>query len=114
MVMVALAPAVSRVLAVGNAQGAGWVQVCSVQGARWVLADGLAARQVDGNQEQRADHLADCAYCLLLVGPGNAPVDTAAWLPTHLSDVRAGSSRGAFLPSFPWGIALSRGPPQHS
>jgi Protein of unknown function (DUF2946) len=106
LAMSALLPALAQAL--GGSRGAGWVEVCTVQGSAWVqLADDGAP-----GDPTAAGHAEHCPYCTMpFHGLGVPPAP--AVVPT-LSDLAHALPR-AFLsaPSTPfaWVSAQPRAPP---
>lgn len=64
ILLLALAPAVSRVLGVGaSGRMAGWIELCTTSGLTWVDAAGIAGDDAPMSTPAGAD--GDCAYCPL-------------------------------------------------
>lgn len=67
LLLVTLAPAVSRALAAGPPQdGQDWVELCTSQGMQWVLASELNGDPADGpGSSERPGALDLCGHCTL-------------------------------------------------
>lgn len=108
MLLLALAPSVSRALATPHAGADGWTAVCSLQGLKWVK---LPA----GQPVAPAHDAGDCGYCPLLRGLDSAVVAIA--LPVappaveRTSDAAPAASPARWV--YPSGLG-SRGPPRLS
>ena len=108
-----LAPTVSRALARGPASAlpAGWVEVCTPNGVRWVQLDGRGAAQDEGAPDQVA--LNDCPLCLLAwdrLAPPPAPVAALA-LRTDLTEAAPPSVAAVMHPARLALAGRPRGPP---
>lgn len=105
-----LVPTVARVLAQGNgAMPAGWVEVCTASGIRWVQLDSGESRPDDG-----LPVLEQCPLCLLAwdrLAPPPTPIDTAALLRADLTQ-RLVAHRAPLLRAATHALAgRPRGPP---
>jgi hypothetical protein len=111
MLLLALAPSVSRLLAAQPSSPEGWTQLCSLQGLKWAkLPQGPA-----GDTKMPGHGSGDCAYCPLARGLDSAvavvalPFVPQAFAPVVAPSVRIGPSRWIY----PSGLG-SRGPPRLS
>ena len=76
ILLLALAPAVSRVLGAGaSATMAGWIELCTPSGLKWVDAAGIGGD--DAPLPMPATASGDCAYCPL--------ASSLPWLPLALA-----------------------------
>jgi Protein of unknown function (DUF2946) len=101
-----LLPSLTRV--VNAATQRGWVEVCSVQGMRWVAPDGTVSERGPGGQG--ASHGEHCPLC----GGGAAALSTAAAkmvLATFEAHAVAPLFLAAPRPLFAWSSAQPRAPP---
>jgi hypothetical protein len=76
MVFAALAPTVSHALALFPGS-AGWVEVCTAHGARWVAVDGTRDAQPGGSIDAATGQFDQCPFCHH-AGQGMAPPPAAA------------------------------------
>lgn len=66
LVLATLAPAASRTLAAGLPQdGQDWVELCTSQGMKWVLADEPGADRAASPDSGRSDAFDLCGHCTL-------------------------------------------------
>ena len=109
--LAALAPSVSRTLALAGQPG--WVEVCSADGLRWVrVADGSAAREPSAPADApRLDH---CPLCVLM-GERLAPAPTPFALAPPAHAHRLPAAVRLAPPPHRFSIAAApRGPPARS
>ncbi len=100
MLAMALLPGLSRAWAMG--QGGDWVEICSVQGSRWVQLE------LGDKIKPMAD---PCAACLQAVQPLAPPLQLPSWqLPQAFDEVPPAFLQAPRLLAV-WRHALSRGPP---
>ncbi|MGX5728912.1 DUF2946 family protein [Pseudoxanthomonas beigongshangi] len=80
ILLLALAPAVSRVLGAGtSATTAGWIELCTPGGLKWVDAAGIGGD--DAPVPAPAATSGDCAYCPLATSLPWLPLALAMLLP---------------------------------
>lgn len=109
ILVAALAPALSHAL--GGWPGAGWVEVCSSQGARWVQAD-----QVPQDSAPAGLQAGDaCLYCSVHAPALGLP-SLPAWMPlsSRLSQALPPAARATHVNSPAWLSAQPRAPPHLS
>jgi len=105
MLLLALAPSVSRLLAAPGAAADGWAAVCSLQGLKWV-------KLPSGQPAPHGHDSGDCAYCPLSSGADDAVATLA--LPAapdasrHISEASPPDPPSRSV--YPSGLG-SRGPP---
>ena len=109
ILLAALAPALSH--AVQRDVPAGWIEICSVTGAKLVrIDDGAPSPSESGQQPTHAD--THCPYCALHVDalglPPSAPATVNLWaLSFHVPELFLLAPR----PLFAWASAQPRAPP---
>jgi hypothetical protein len=108
MLLLALAPSVSKLLAAPSISAEGWTQLCSLQGLKWVKVPQDAAH----GHELPGHGSGDCAYCPLVGGLDSAvallilPAAPQGAAFRYASSARMAPSRWIY----PSGLG-SRGPP---
>jgi hypothetical protein len=107
MLLLALAPSISRALASPAASADGWTAICSMQGLKWVKAS-AGEPAAPGH----AHDAGDCAYCPLLRGLDSAAptlsMPAAPALAVRTPDAAPAVSASRWF--YPSGLG-SRGPP---
>ena len=101
MLLVSLLPAVSRAMgamdappgADASATRAGWVEICSSSGMRWVQLNADADPGEPASNEPMADGSRHCPWCNLGSGTAGLPPEPAAW---GLLEVREARPRVMF------------------
>lgn len=107
VLLMSLAPTVSHAL--GRASVEGWVEVCSAEGSRWVLAEPAGAGGAPGAVAHLLDHCPCCSSHAPTLGLPFAPGSTA--LGPDLSDEVPQAFLAAARTLFAWVGARSRAPP---
>ena len=74
----ALAPAVAQAL-VDTRSDAGWVEICSSSGMRWVQLDADADAGDPASNEPMADGSRHCPWCNLGSGAAGLPPEPTTW-----------------------------------
>lgn len=112
VLMAALAPALSHAL--GSRLGAGWVEICTIAGSKWVQPSDDGAPAVP-EAPATAHALEHCPFCTLHTPAIGLPPPPAAVLPAIDA---AHSVPLAFLAAprtlHAWASAQPRAPPSHS
>lgn len=112
IVMLSVVPTVSKVLASEPASN-NWVEVCTVEGTKWLSASGLEQGVLASHQNNPAqshDHQGDCPFCSLQlakfvsVGSSSCDVEQALLRLPRLF-------YKAPKPLFAWAHSRSRAPP---
>lgn len=109
ILLVAVAPTLGQVLA--SATGSQWIEVCTVQGSKWIQAD------EDGTEgaPSSAHLLEHCPYCTLHAPAlGLPPASALAHLPLQLSHAVPLAFLSAPHTLHAWVTAQSRAPPRFS
>jgi hypothetical protein len=108
MLLLALAPSVSRLLAVQSDSASGWTEVCSVQGLKWLKLP----QDPSGDHGTPGHDSGDCAYCPLSRSLDNAVATIALPIAPHALAISPGMAPRAAPSrwSYPSGLG-SRGPP---
>jgi hypothetical protein len=112
MVMVVFAPTISKVVA-SERVGSDLVEVCTVEGKKWVSVFEIQQASLVGQQHEPAsahDHGGDCPYCnlqstkfLSVASPSFAAAPVVGLLPSLFYQ--------APKPLFAWAHSRSRAPP---
>lgn len=108
MLLASLAPALSHALA--SAAAASWVEICTAQGSKWILADeDRAERERVPVSTNLTDHCPCCRLQALTLGLPPAEPVVHALLPLAHEAPRAVPAAPAS--SCTWIVALPRAPP---
>lgn len=78
MLLMALAPSISRLLSTDATSSSGWSAMCTMAGLKWVKA---ATPVDDVTPEAPSPAMADCAYCLLLASLPLVLLALCLWFP---------------------------------
>ncbi len=109
LAMAALLPALAQAL--GASRGAGWVEVCSAQGATWVQVGEDAAP----GEPAAAGHAEHCPYCTTPAhGLGVPAAPAAVTAPADLAHALPRAFLAAPSTAFAWVSAQPRAPPSVS
>jgi Protein of unknown function (DUF2946) len=110
-VLGALMPAVSAWV-MSARLGNNWVEVCTQQGAKWVMSGVAKADASSPDTQGKADHKAHCPFCVLQDHSPVVPPTATVAMP---SSVQAHAQPLLFLhaprPLFAWSPSLARAPP---
>ena len=109
VLLMALAPSLSQALQVKAP--AGWTEVCSVTGAKWVRLASTAQEQAPEPGQSTAHVLDHCPYCSLHVSDLGAPPASTAWAPMPLQREFPHRFLAAPHTLHAWLAAQPRGPP---
>ncbi len=109
ILLASLAPSLSHALA--SASGAGWIEICTVQGSKWISAD-----QAGSERAPASAHVADhCPYCSLHTPAlGLPPADTSTGQPPSLAHEVPLAFLAAPRTLHAWVSAQPRAPPSLS
>jgi len=112
ILLAALAPSVSRVLAAAPSSNMSWIEICSATGSKFVkVLDDRAAGKVSKASEKSL-HANDCPYCLTQAASFALPPNSAFVVPVMVSNTLQPSLFfQAPRPLFIWASAQSRAPP---
>jgi hypothetical protein len=110
ILLAALAPSISHAVAAAQGVPNGWMEICTVEGAKLVqIADGQPAKPAPGN---KAAHLEHCPFCLNhAVSPGLLSVFDFTIPVVESSAVLPLLFYQASHPLFAWTAAQPRAPP---
>lgn len=105
----ALVPSLSRALATND--GAAWIEICTIQGTKWVSAD-----EADPDRAPTSAHVLDhCAYCSLNTPTLGLPPSATAVLPSsRLAHALPWAFLAAPTTLHAWVSAQPRAPPLFS
>jgi hypothetical protein len=110
----ALAPAIAQALV---ASPRGWVEICSSDGSRWVLADKQNVKASDGSERRDglpgSKHGSPCAFCIShAVGVALLAAETPVWIAPALPQTWVDVATDVLPPArAAWSWPALRGPP---
>lgn len=111
ILMAALAPSVSHALAAVKGGNGGWIEVCSVVGAKLVKV-GDKQNPASAPATDKAIHSEHCPYCFTHAGPAGLPPSAIAILPfVNASYPLPSLFYQSSSPLFAWVSAQPRAPP---